>query len=332
MSELNRNMDNIMQKITDEKLLSNGQNENDVVSSEYTAMATEQQPSVSNIHQDYCTLIDTSGAGSVSALTLNDSVRTTATSEAAISTVTLSTVNNSINVNNKMISNNNVNVSSNQIDSNVVEQQPQDHSFEDTVKTVNTVNEKQTCVQPVNNGNNNNLNNNKGRTKGKRRRRKSKQKVNVKPYKKSNWKFHVPRDGQRKNGYSLSSLAPYNTNRFLMEEHMAEILTPGGRYRDSSFSVDSDENLYDEEEFLSKEFSDVYENARAERLEELSKQQLIQEYLQLEASYEKLSNNMRMKKFGTDNAKDAQNDCENQNHIRKLENHIKELSTENMGK
>lgn len=172
--------------------------------------------------------------------------------------------------------------------------------------------------------------------KAKRRRRKSKQKSNNKPYKKSNWKFQLSRSTRPPNGSGgMSTLVPYNTNKFLMEEHMPETgrLTPSGRNRDSSFSVDSDENLYNEEEFLSKEFSSVYEDARSERLESLSKPQLIQEYLQLEANYDKLSKNLGARKSDYDNAKEVQRvkHFESQDVIRKLEDRIKELTSENQG-
>lgn len=124
--------------------------------------------------------------------------------------------------------------------------------------------------------------------------------------KNSNWKFqpkynngtggggnggggHGPNQRQRSKLIRSNSLAPYNTNRFLMEEHMVEVplLGNAGRTRDSSFSVDSEDNYFyslpeDEEDFLSKEFSNVYEKARVERLENLSKQELIQECLQME--------------------------------------------------
>lgn len=183
--------------------------------------------------------------------------------------------------------------------------------------------------------------------KAKRRRRKSKQKSNNKPYKKSNWKFQLPRNGSGLhagpgggniggciNG-GMSTLVPYNTNKFLMEEHMPDTgrLTPSGRNRDSSFSVDSDENLYNEEEFLSKEFSSVYEDARSERLESMSKQQLIQEYLQLEANYDKLSKNLGARRSDYDNAKEVQRvkHFESQDVIRKLEERVKELTSENQG-
>lgn len=134
--------------------------------------------------------------------------------------------------------------------------------------------------------------------KNKRKRRRGKPKTNTKPYKKSNWKFQMPRcrngNGMRCKLARSRSIVPYNTNKFLMEEHMAEVtnalLTPTGRTRDSSFSVDSEDNYFfslpeDEEEFLSKEFANVYERARVERLEGMTKQQLIEECLQLEDRY-----------------------------------------------
>ncbi|XP_055905646.1 MAP7 domain-containing protein 2 isoform X2 [Eupeodes corollae] len=144
-------------------------------------------------------------------------------------------------------------------------------------------------------------------SKNKRKHRRGKPKTkNIKPYKKANWKFQVPsyrksqsvgygRGGSGGGGggsggsgmgsgnpSSISgrriklnrsrSLVPYNTNKFLMEEHLAEVpsalLTPS-----------------DEEEFLTKEFANVYEKARVERLETLSKQQLIEECLQIEDRY-----------------------------------------------
>ncbi|XP_033163954.1 protein HEXIM1 isoform X1 [Drosophila mauritiana] len=83
---------------------------------------------------------------------------------------------------------------------------------------------------------------------------------------------------------SRSLLVPYNTNRFLMEEHMSEL------HKD-----DSDDNCFgsqteDQVLFLSKEFSDVYERARLERLETMSKQELIQECMQIEDRYSKAQN------------------------------------------
>lgn len=194
------------------------------------------------------------------------------------------------------------------------------------------------------------------KNKGKRRRRKSKQKTNnVKPFKKSNWKFQIaPRPPQqasaqrqiRVDGGSgvsggLSTLVPYNTNKFLMEEHMPELPANGVRTRESSFSIDdSEENNYfnalpeDEEEFLTKEFSSVYEDARSERLDGMSKSQLIREYLQMEANYDKLSQNLGDRKCDDDNAKEQQQarNYERENIICRLEDRVKELAAENLGK
>lgn len=58
----------------------------------------------------------------------------------------------------------------------------------------------------------------------------------------------------------------------MMKRHMLRVLT----------------HSEDEEEFLTKDFSSVHEDACSGRLEGLSKSQLIQEYLQLEANYEQV--------------------------------------------
>ncbi|CAK9813518.1 Protein HEXIM1 [Anthophora quadrimaculata] len=116
--------------------------------------------------------------------------------------------------------------------------------------------------------------------------------------------------------------APYNTTQFLMDDHSdlpdldqklseaassevpATFQKPSApsRTRDSSFSVDSDEDYFysspeDEEEFLTKEFSTAYEDLHAERLSTLSKTELIQEYLQLEAKVDLLTKRLRGKNF-----------------------------------
>lgn len=183
---------------------------------------------------------------------------------------------------------------------------------------------------------------NNAKPRGKRRRRKSnrsKQKSNSKPYKKSNWKFQMPRTrlyGGEEAG--LSRLVPYNTNEFLMEEHMPEAIlgraSPTGRTRNSSFSVDSEDYFNalpeDEEAFLTKEFSSVYETARAERLDGMSKNQLIKEYLQLEANYDKLSKTLGARVTLDVDAKAK--DFESKSVIGRLEERIKKLTEENLGK
>lgn len=220
-------------------------------------------------------------------------------------------------------------------------------------------------------------NNSKRKTRrGKTKR--GKRSSSSRPYSKSQWKFHVPllrtaankrrvKVSLRSAGSGLIStkdpfilsdqppLVPYNTNRFLMEDHMPHVLTPSGRTRDSSFSIDSEENYFyslpeDEEEFLTKEFASVYEDARSERLEGLSKSQLIQEYLQLEANYEQVTRRYNAVKSvsikeenesavhnATTTTKDA---TEGGTMVpapvaadrKRLEDRIRELTAENLGK
>jgi hypothetical protein len=81
-------------------------------------------------------------------------------------------------------------------------------------------------------------------------------------------------------------LVPYNTNEFLMEDHYPKI-SPNFNYHpynhDSFSSSDCGmSGSLDEDEFLTKEFRMDYENLRSERLHEMTKDQLIQEYLKLE--------------------------------------------------
>lgn len=148
------------------------------------------------------------------------------------------------------------------------------------------------------------------------------------PYTKSQWKFqnHVrigaTAAANKRRAQSLSDhppLVPYNTNRFLMEDHMPQVLTPSE----------------DEEEFLTKEFSSVYEDARSERLESLSKTQLIQEYLQLEANFEQVTR--RFKAVGAAGGATTREENESAavNVIeggggRRLEDRVRELTAENL--
>lgn len=305
-----------MTEIGDAKAIENaffvGPNVNDVVAIEHTTMATEV-PSVPNTHKDYRMLIGASGAGSVSALTLNDTATATAAATATASATPSGDTGNAVH-----------STTATTTTTTNVTTAMGGKSVENSVQITGNNDNNNSIAKKVTNSNKTNNNNNVG-AKGKRRRRKSKQMNNAKPYKKSNWKFQVPRS---RDGRRVSTLVPYNTNKFLMEEHMPEFEAAGGRYRDSSFSIDSDEN-FDEEEFLTKEFSSVYETARAERLEEMNKQQLIQEYLQMESNYDKLCNSLKVRNRPV--LKDFSTEIENANHIKRLENHIRELSAENLG-
>lgn len=163
----------------------------------------------------------------------------------------------------------------------------------------------------------------------KRPRRKSKK--GKYPYSKSSW--------QQRRGLGSSEraqrirqqmfdhgqpVAPYNTTQFLIEDHgdlqnidaqlqVAQDQIPGSsidnkpsRARDSSFSIDSDVDYFysspeDEEEFLTKEFSNAYEDLHVERLSCMSKSEIIHDYLQLESKYEKTLLELKRLKKGENN-------------------------------
>lgn len=143
-----------------------------------------------------------------------------------------------------------------------------------------------------------------GAAKKKRRRGKTKRKI-MKPFLKIPWQERRKYDKTKRNNrfrkiVLAKTRAPFNNNQFLMEIHKPEpennfhvARTPSARTRDSSFSIDSEDNYFfslpeDEEEYLTKEFSSVYEDAQCERLSNMSKNELIQEYLLLEAKYDNL--------------------------------------------
>lgn len=136
--------------------------------------------------------------------------------------------------------------------------------------------------------------------KRKTRRGKSKRR-NAHPYTKN----------YRKSNKVIKPEAPHNSNQFLLEDHgnIEELdqklkcndQASVSRTRDSSFSVDTidsegEEEFYsspdDEKEFLIKDFDDQYETLHAERLYSMSKNELIQEYLSLEAKVEQLTNRL----------------------------------------
>lgn len=99
--------------------------------------------------------------------------------------------------------------------------------------------------------------------------------------------------------------APNNTNQFLMEDHKdlpdldleAVRGSKTSRARDSSFSIDSEDEVSsspEDEAYLSKEFSNTYDNAHVERLGTMSKLDLIQEFLQLEQKVDVLEKKLKV--------------------------------------
>lgn len=135
-------------------------------------------------------------------------------------------------------------------------------------------------------------------------------------------------------------VAPNNTNQFLMEDHkdlqlqelderlqatankanegnsVSNFVNPNrpARVRDSSFtSADSDEDYFysspeDEEEFLTKEFSNTYQDLHVETLQNMSKPELIQHVLHLETKLEKKESSQNDSLFKSMNNDDSEND------------------------
>jgi len=189
--------------------------------------------------------------------------------------------------------------------------------------------------------------------------------------------------GKRKRRMTESFNAPFNSTQFLMNDHKTEAvrhldstLNGGGnnaggrknevnvddddsvditmeerplrritRARESSFSIDSDEDYYysspeDEEEFMSREFIKDYDNLRNDRLIDMSKDELINEYLQMEEKIEALEKRLSRQSSTTDNvAETATDQNKNQddtnskeamaNTILKFQKEIQRLESEN---
>lgn len=146
------------------------------------------------------------------------------------------------------------------------------------------------CNQQHNN-NNNKKNNNRRRKRSFRVRKNS-----------GNFKFN-PKGTKRRGGNVIFTddqarkrhelfftdsqrLVPYNTNEFLMDDHYPK-MSPNFNYQpythDSFSSSDCGmSGSLDEDEFLTREFRMDYENLRTEQLHDMSKDQIIEEYLKLE--------------------------------------------------
>lgn len=151
-----------------------------------------------------------------------------------------------------------------------------------------------------------------GGKKRKNRRGKAK-KRKWKPYYKLSWEERrelEERESRRANRIRQrmfahgQPVAPYNTTQFLMEDHCVqepdyESMNGHHRHRENSIndSADTSDEFYsspeDEEDFLQKQFSVAYEDVHAERLNSMSKAELVQEYMQLEERVEELEHKLK---------------------------------------
>ncbi|XP_014807000.1 PREDICTED: protein HEXIM1-like, partial [Calidris pugnax] len=168
--------------------------------------------------------------------------------------------------------------------------------------------------------------------KKKHRRRPSKKKRRWKPYSKLSWEEKQQFDERQSLRASRlraemfakgQPVAPYNTTQFLMEDHdQEEPDLKTGLYprRTAAKSEDTSEEDFLEEaaeeedggsdgmggdgsEFLQRDFSETYERYHVESLQNMSKQELVKEYLELEkclSRMEEENNRLRMesKKHG----------------------------------
>ncbi|XP_056405306.1 protein HEXIM1 [Hyla sarda] len=189
------------------------------------------------------------------------------------------------------------------------------------------------------------------------RRRPSKKKRRWKPYNKLTWeekKRLEERESQRASRIRAEMfakgqpVAPYNTTQFLMEDHDQEepdlcppqarrgpVSLPSLLHANSFPKGDSTEEDAEEEEdgtgsdsddagFLQKDFSETYEKYHTESLQDMSKQELVREYLELEKCLSRMedeNNRLRLREISQAASQDGR--------IRELEMELEKLKEEN---
>lgn len=150
-------------------------------------------------------------------------------------------------------------------------------------------------------------------------------------------------------------MAPFNSNRYLMDQHEpsevaqhldsaaegapafsedgAAAAAKRGGERWGSWDSDDDyhyENAVDEEaeeNFLAKEFAETYQTFRAERLQAMSKEDLIREFIAMETKVEQLEAMLAAKRAAPSSSSSA---AKNSRSERKLEAEVARLSKENV--
>lgn len=190
--------------------------------------------------------------------------------------------------------------------------------------------------------------------KKKHRRRPSKKKRLWKPYYKLTWEEKQQFDEKQSLRASRlraemfakgQPVAPYNTTQFLMDDHDQEEpdlktgLCPRARPAKSD-DTSGDDDFADDDadedgggsdgmgadggEFLRRDFSETYERYHAESLQNMSKQELIKEYLELEKCLSRLEDdNNRLRLEGRRQAGDDAR-------LRELEQELERLRAENL--
>ncbi|XP_048781075.1 protein HEXIM1-like [Ostrea edulis] len=110
-------------------------------------------------------------------------------------------------------------------------------------------------------------------------------------------------------------IAPYNTTQFLMEDHgkadpnIGDGLLDRNNSRESidgsGSTSDSSEEMYsEEEEFMEKEFAETYDSMHAERLQKMSKDELIKDYIEMETKLDRLQKRFERRSKRNNNTAD----------------------------
>ncbi|XP_023222779.1 protein HEXIM2-like [Centruroides sculpturatus] len=152
--------------------------------------------------------------------------------------------------------------------------------------------------------------------KSKKDRHKKKRKW--KPYHKMSWKEKRKADKnetkranrvREKMFANGQAIAPYNTTQFLMADHNQE---EPNYFEDDDVLNDTPSECLRNEGYMQKQFAEAYENVHTERLNGLSKSDLVQEYLLLEDKVEELEKKCRQAKEDHKDQimeNDAQTEC-----------------------
>ncbi|XP_056144107.1 protein HEXIM1 [Lampris incognitus] len=207
--------------------------------------------------------------------------------------------------------------------------------------------------------------------KKKHRRRPSKKKRRWKPYFKLSWEEKKALDERetarasrvREEMFAKGlPVAPYNTTQFLMDEHDREepdlntetgvrrLSGPGGRTEDTASEDDIFDNEDEDEdgsgggsdgigrpgnaggEFLQRDFSETYEKYHVESLQNMTKQELVQEYLELEKCMSRLEeeNNRLRRIIKPDLIVESSMPQSDSERVRELESELAKLKAQNM--
>ncbi|XP_067825333.1 protein HEXIM1-like [Heptranchias perlo] len=192
-------------------------------------------------------------------------------------------------------------------------------------------------------------------SKKRHRRRPSKKKRRWKPYFKLSWEEKKKLDERESVRAAKTraemfakgfTVAPYNTTQFLMEEHNQEEpdLNTGVCPKRTSKSDDTseEEDLEEEEqdsgsdgmggdgsEFLQKDFSETYEKYHAESLQNMTKQELIREYLELEKCLSRLEEEKNRLRCRLEGLKTTRSGDAAEKQMKEIEHEVEKLKAEN---